>query len=82
MKVRVLFFSVLREVTGSSEVALELPPTVRTAAALLEHLYQKWPALRPWDGSLLVAINQAHAKRTDEVPDDAEVAVMPPVQGG
>ena len=82
MRVRVLFFSVLRDITGRDEIVIDLPSDTCTAAALLDHLYEKWPSLREWDRSLLVAIDHAHARRDDPLHEDAEVAVMPPVQGG
>jgi len=45
-------------------------------------LYQKWPGLRAADASLRVAVNLDYTGRTDLIPPGAEVAVMPPVQGG
>ncbi|MBK8095381.1 MAG: MoaD/ThiS family protein [Verrucomicrobiaceae bacterium] len=51
-------------------------------ADLLESLYQRWPRLREWDGSLLLALDQTYVKRDAVLHDGAEVAIMPPVQGG
>jgi molybdopterin converting factor small subunit len=42
----------------------------------------RWPALRVWESSLLVAVNLRYAVAGDPVPPGAEVAIMPPVQGG
>ena len=81
VSVQVLFFSVLRDITGLPEMALDLPAG-STVAQLLHTLYERWPALAGWDGSLLVAVNQTYVKREATIPDRAEVAVMPPVQGG
>lgn len=82
MKLRVLFFSVLRDVTGTDGVDLELPDESQTVAGLLSRLFERWPMLRDWDGSLLVAVDQRYARRDAALHDGAEVAVMPPVQGG
>ncbi len=82
MKLRVLFFSVLRDITGCPETAVELPAGQKTVADLLLHLFARWPALSEWDSSLLIAIDHAYAKRSDLLHDGAEAAVMPPVQGG
>ncbi len=82
MKVRVLFFSVLRDITGVGEIVLELPADARTADDLLRVLYDRWPKLAEWDAALLIAIDQTYARRAEELRDGAEVAIMPPVQGG
>ncbi len=81
MKVQVLFFSLLRDVTGAAEMPFEAPEGA-TVGDLLGLLYQRWPALRKWDGSLLLAVDQTYVKRDYPLHPTAEVAVMPPVQGG
>jgi molybdopterin synthase sulfur carrier subunit len=82
MKLRVLFFSVLRDITGAGEVVIELAAGQSTVSDLLDHLYQRWPRLRDWDRSLLIAVDQVYARRDEPLHHDAEVAIMPPVQGG
>lgn len=81
MTVRILFFSVLKDVTGSDEISRPLPEGA-TVADLLQTLYTEWPKLAEWDSSLLVAVNLAYVKRSEVIPPDAELALMPPVQGG
>lgn len=83
MKVRVLFFSVLRDVTGTDEVEWELP-AASTLADLLTEIEARWPRLHDWAGSMLLAVDQTYVKRADPPPlhHGAEVALMPPVQGG
>ena len=82
MKIRVLFFSVLRDATGHAETDRELPAG-STVKDLLEGLFQDWPALREWDPSLLLAVDHDYVVRRDiPLHEGAEVAVMPPVQGG
>ncbi len=82
MKLRVLFFSVLRDITDVAEVEVALRHDAAFVSDLLLHLYERWPRLRDWDGSLLIAVDQVYAKPGDGLRDGAEVAVMPPVQGG
>ena len=82
MTARVLFFSVLQDIAGKGEHVIALPAAGARVGDLLAVLFENWPALREWDRSLLIAVNHAYARRDDEVPADAEVAVMPPVQGG
>lgn len=80
MTVHVLFFSVLRDITGCAET--KWPDAPSTLAVLLERMYDRWPKLRAWDKSLLVAVDQTYARRDAVLHDGCEVAVMPPVQGG
>jgi molybdopterin converting factor small subunit len=81
MNVRVLFFSVLRDIAGAQEVGMQTQPDA-TVGALLEDCFARWPKLRDWDASLLVAVDQSYAKRSTRLHEGAEVAIMPPVQGG
>ncbi|MFM7606809.1 MAG: MoaD/ThiS family protein [Prosthecobacter sp.] len=81
MTVRVLFFSVLKDITGADEVLVTCGKG-STMGALLETLFERWPSLRAWDGSLLLALDQRYVKCDAELHEEAEVAVMPPVQGG
>ncbi|OYW76452.1 MAG: hypothetical protein B7Z37_08990, partial [Verrucomicrobia bacterium 12-59-8] len=79
MKLRVLFFSVLRDITATDEVTLEVPAGA-TMGDLLTQIESRWPKLRDWENSLLLALDQTYVKRTEPLHDDAEVAIMPPVQ--
>lgn len=81
MKVRVLFFSVLRDITGTDEIEWELPPAA-TMGDLLAQVEGRWPKLRDWGGSILLAVDQTYVKRDAPLHDGAEAALMPPVQGG
>jgi molybdopterin converting factor small subunit len=81
MKLRVLFFSILRDITGCEEVEWSLPAPA-TVDDLLNGLYQQWPALQAWEGSLLIGVDLAYVKRNEPLHEGAEVALMPPVQGG
>jgi len=81
MKLRVLFFSVLRDITGADEIALEVPAG-STLSTLLDQIEARWPKLRDWAGSMLLAVDQTYVKRNAALHDGAEVALMPPVQGG
>jgi MoaD family protein len=81
MTVRVLFFSVLRDITGSGEISMETKPDA-TVEVLLAECFTRWPKLRDWDKSLLIAVDQSYAKRNTPLQEGVEVAIMPPVQGG
>ena len=81
MKVRVQFFSRLRELAGSFEMELEIPAGA-TAADVLAQVYSKTPALREWDKSILVASGVEFVERNYVVKDGDQISIMPPVQGG
>ena len=81
MKVRVQFFSRLRDLAGVAEMELELPEGTR-AADLLETLYLRTPALRDWDKSILVAAGVEFVGRDYLVQTGDNISIMPPVQGG
>ena len=81
MTLRLLFFSVLRDITGIEETAWPIP-SGSTVADLLQSLYTRWPALGEWDSSLLIAVDQTYVKRSEPLHENCEVAIMPPVQGG
>ena len=83
MTVRILFFSLLRDLAGSDEIAEVLPDGCEwTLGQLIERLQDLMPGLKDWDGRLLFAVNQAWSGRETILRDGDEVAIMPPVQGG
>lgn len=81
MTVRVLFFSVLRDLTGAEEVEVEVVEGARLGV-LMEGLFERWPRLGEWDASLLLAVDHHYVGREAVLTNGCEVAVMPPVQGG
>lgn len=81
MKLRLLFFSVLQDITGVAELSWTCAPNAQVQD-LLGMLYEHWPKLRDWDSSLLIAVDQTYVKRDAILTENAEVALMPPVQGG
>ncbi|CAN5445223.1 hypothetical protein BH23VER1_BH23VER1_08880 [soil metagenome] len=84
MRLRVLFFSALKDVVGGGAFEREVASDggAVTVADLLESLYGEWPALRPWDAKLLVAADLDYVGRDAVLQDGQEIAIMPPVQGG
>ena len=81
MKIEVQFFSRLRDLTGHSRLALDLPEGA-TVAELLARLYADYPAMRAWDAHLLLAVGLEYAGRDLPLRVGDSVSVMPPVQGG
>ena len=81
MRLKVQFFSQLREIVGGSEVTLDLSAGA-TVADLLAKLFQLYPALQAWDRNLLIAAGVEFVGRDYVIQPNEDIAVMPPVQGG
>jgi molybdopterin synthase catalytic subunit len=81
MRVRVLFFGVLKEIVGKAEDGIDLPSDASVSDLLACYEIQI-PRLKESLSSLAVAVNQQYVgPRTKLRPDD-EVALLPPVSGG
>jgi MoaD family protein len=78
---KVVFFSQLRDLAGVPELDVDLAKGA-TVARLLEELYQKFPALRAHDKSILVGAGVEFVDRNYVIRPGDEIAIMPPVQGG
>ena len=80
--IRVLFFSVLRDLTGADQIDVAVEREGCTVADVIQQLYQNHPRIEEWDNKLLIAVNGEFAERDDTLKDGDELALMPPVQGG
>lgn len=81
MKVVVKLFAGARELAGQDQVEIELP-TQATVADLRGALLAGFPALTPLLPHALFAIDANYATDETAVPEDAEIACIPPVSGG
>ena len=81
MRVRVLFFGVLKDRAGKSGEVLDLPEGVEVRD-LLSHYSSEVPAMRDLLTSIAVAVNQEYAGPETRLKSDDEVALLPPVSGG
>ena len=81
MRVKVLFFGVLKDVTGLSRDTLELAETARLSDAF-EHYCLRFPKLKGLAGSIACARNHEFAAAETRLQPDDEIAFMPPVSGG
>jgi len=79
--VRVLFFGVLKEITGLSaeEVRVEQGATL---GSLFDRYAERFETLRQSRSSILCARNQEFAAPDTELSENDEVAFLPPVSGG
>jgi MoaD family protein len=81
MNVRVQFYAQLRDLVGVSELNVDLPD--RSAVGdLLAKVYERIPALRLRDKSILIGAGMEFVDRNYELKPGDEISIMPPVQGG
>lgn len=81
MTITVKLFAAARELTGTSEVELELPdhPTIADAKHSLSIMF---PQIAGLLSRSAIARNQDFAVDTDFIASTDELAVIPPVSGG
>ena len=80
MRVRVLFFGMLKDVTGKSEDSIDLREGA-SVRDLLVH-YGSLPRFNGILNSIAVAVNQQYAGADTVLKASDEVALLPPVSGG
>ncbi len=81
MKVRLLFFSHLKDIVGAAQLDEEISDETRVSD-LLEKLCARFPKLRGWNESILIGAGVEFVGRDYVIKPDDEIAIMPPVQGG
>jgi MoaE-MoaD fusion protein len=81
MKVKVLAFASASDALGAGEREIELPDG-SDVAALRAELVRRHPELGALWSRLAVAVDGEIAGPEAEIPDGAEVALLPPVSGG
>lgn len=81
MKIKLLFFARIKELTKIDKTELEIP--IGSSVAELKNIVgEAYPALKSIRESILVSVNQEFMFNEDIIPDGAEVAMFPPVSGG
>ncbi len=81
MRIRVLFFGVLRDIVGSREDSIDVPEGGRVET-VFEHYASRFPRLREVSSSIVLALNQQFSEPKAPLSDGDEVAFLPPVSGG
>ena len=81
MRIRVLFFGVLRDVVGRREDSLELPEGGRLES-VFEHYAKLFPRLHGMAASVVLALNHEFSAPSAALAEGDEVAFLPPVSGG
>jgi molybdopterin synthase catalytic subunit len=81
VRIRVLFFGVIRDIVGLREDHIEVPDGARLES-IFEHYGSRFPRLRDISKHVVLALNQQFSDRSAVAQDGDEVAFMPPVSGG
>src|SRR5436190_1390117 len=81
MRVKVLFFGMLKDIVGRPEEHVEMASGARLST-VFDHYAGQFPRLRDMAGSIVIARNQEFSTLSAAVAEGDEVAFLPPVSGG
>ena len=79
--IKLLFFATLRDRAGTKSMELDIP-TDLTVQGLKDRLSTEHPNLKESMSSVLITINREYAFDDAIIPQNAELAMFPPVSGG
>ncbi len=79
--VKTLFFATLRDRVGLRSIDIEIPAR-STVADLRNIMVEKFPVLQGLMVHTLISVNQEYVFDDAIIPDQAEIALFPPVSGG
>jgi molybdopterin converting factor subunit 1 len=80
-RVKLLFFATLRDRAGTRSMELDIPMDL-TIQGLKDRLSTEVPNLKESMSSVLITINREYAFDDAVIPQNAELAMFPPVSGG
>jgi molybdopterin synthase catalytic subunit len=81
MRIQVLLFGQLQDITGRQEEILDLPQGA-DLAAVVAHYSQIFPRFKPLAGVIACSINQEYAAGSSILHEGDEIGLLPPVSGG
>jgi molybdopterin converting factor subunit 1 len=80
-RVKLLFFATLRDRAGTKSMELDIPADL-TVQGLKDTISNEFPNLKESMSSVLITINREYAFDDAVIPQNAELAMFPPVSGG
>lgn len=80
-RVKLLFFATLRDRAGTKSMELDIPADL-TIQELKDRISSEFPNLKESMSSVLITINREYAFDEAVIPQNAELAMFPPVSGG
>jgi MoaE-MoaD fusion protein len=81
VRVKVLFFGMLKDIVGRSEDNIEVADGARVQSVFL-HYANDFPRLTDLEPSIVLACNQQFCDGSAAVQEGDEIAFLPPVSGG
>jgi molybdopterin converting factor subunit 1 len=81
IRIKVLFFATLRDRAGIKSTEMEIP-TETTIQKLKDLVVDAYPGLKETMDTVVISVNREFAFDESIVPENAEVAMFPPVSGG
>jgi MoaE-MoaD fusion protein len=81
MRTQVLFFGILKELTGKADLSLDVREAA-TVRDVLEQCAAEFPRIKEMLPTLAVAVNQQYAAADKKLNPNDEIALLPPVSGG
>jgi len=79
--IKLLFFATLRDREGTKSMELDIPSEL-TVQGLKDKISSEYPTLKASMSSVLITINREYAFDEAVIPQNAELAMFPPVSGG
>jgi molybdopterin converting factor subunit 1 len=80
-RVKLLFFATLRDRAGTKFIEIDIPMDL-TVQGLKDKISSEFPSLKESMSSVLITINREYAFDDAVIPQNAELAMFPPVSGG
>lgn len=81
VRVKVLFFGMLKDIVGRSEEQIELADGARLDSVFTRYA-REFPRLSDLESSIVLARNHEFSDRSTAVREGDEIAFLPPVSGG
>ncbi|NPA51733.1 MAG: molybdopterin converting factor subunit 1 [Aquificae bacterium] len=81
MRVKVLYFSLIKDKLQKAEEELNIPAN-STVIDLINTLKEKYPHIEQFFDKVMVAVNEEYVDKTQTLKDGDTVALIPPVSGG
>jgi len=81
VRVKVLFFGMLRDIVGRAEEHIEVADGARLQS-VFERYASQFPRLNELASSIVLACNQHFCDRAEALREGDEIAFLPPVSGG